>query len=629
MNIATDEVIRFAEQNSARDFATLGKKKLFRVKPELDGITFITHKGKSRVNSRKMIEKYVVIFNRQEGYKTIPFVAEGLHDASYFVSLVAEMLDKGDTDATIASATVDDGSGFGLELEVMRLLKKSTRRSDFAARDIELITFYYGFRRNPCPSQVDAQKTYGLKSRQRAEQIINESFIDKVKPEEFPSAVRIAEILEQEVHIAASSLLEKIRAAGLVEERPSARALLDFLNDGLHRCRNYQLFTPELEVATREKWGRSEEVYFIRDDVINELKQLRLRLRTMPGQLGIANFKYLEMEVGNFPAERRSFLRELITASPNSWTMDSEAGLWFLFEDRENRLVNFLEKVHTITPSCLVFELSEALTNALKARAAKPYEYPSRDVVETWLRQSALLDVRGDLANLERFEKRPLTPVEEDARMFLSKPENQPSALGPLRDWLESRGHNKATYIKAITNSAIVHVEKSEGRPHYSYRLIGQRLTAPMPEKPDETRYFAFRDRLRRIGEDGTDRAIVAKQRKEQDALQDWLFKEHAELACAICGRIFVTSALVAAHKKPRRICNQTERIDPHIVMPLCVFGCDFLYERSYIFVAAGIVETNPNSPVSQGTRECIRHVAGRRISPQWTQGLPSYFRRP
>src|SRR5262245_46109236 len=58
---------------------------------------------------------------------------------------------------------------------------------------------------------------------------------------------------------------------------------------------------------------------------------------------------------------------------------------------------------------------------------------------------------------------------------------------------------------------------------------------------------------------------------------------------CALCGRTYPVAFLVAAHVKQRASCSEEERRDwAHVVMPLCKFGCDDLYEHGYVSVEPG-----------------------------------------
>lgn len=86
-----------------------------------------------------------------------------------------------------------------------------------------------------------------------------------------------------------------------------------------------------------------------------------------------------------------------------------------------------------------------------------------------------------------------------------------------------------------------------------------------------------------------TDAEYRAKRRLEQSYLKSRLFGKSINAKCSCCGKELPVSFLVAAHIKKRSNCIHVERIDPNVVMPMCKFGCDDLYEKGYITVLNGI----------------------------------------
>ena len=93
-------------------------------------------------------------------------------------------------------------------------------------------------------------------------------------------------------------------------------------------------------------------------------------------------------------------------------------------------------------------------------------------------------------------------------------------------------------------------------------------------------------------GLDETDKDSQALVRMEQGYLRQHLFHGRDAAACALCGNSYSPTFLVTAHVKKRSICSEPERLDmENIVMPLCKFGCDELYEHGYVIVRAGRIE--------------------------------------
>jgi hypothetical protein len=57
---------------------------------------------------------------------------------------------------------------------------------------------------------------------------------------------------------------------------------------------------------------------------------------------------------------------------------------------------------------------------------------------------------------------------------------------------------------------------------------------------------------------------------------------KHQPLGCYL---LISVSQLVTAHIKKRSHCEVEEKLDSHIVMPMCKFGCDTLYEDGFLTV--------------------------------------------
>ncbi|WP_152609322.1 hypothetical protein [Kocuria rosea] len=83
----------------------------------------------------------------------------------------------------------------------------------------------------------------------------------------------------------------------------------------------------------------------------------------------------------------------------------------------------------------------------------------------------------------------------------------------------------------------------------------------------------------------GPDGTRIVGYRPEHSQLVDVLKKGRRIIPCALCGRALPAGLLVTAHIKRRADCSDTERVNPHVVMPACALGCDSLYERGFIVV--------------------------------------------
>ncbi len=113
--------------------------------------------------------------------------------------------------------------------------------------------------------------------------------------------------------------------------------------------------------------------------------------------------------------------------------------------------------------------------------------------------------------------------------------------------------------------------------------------------------------------------------RKEQQFLRRRLLGGLDEGACAICGRTYPITLLVAAHIKRRSKCGHTEKGDPANVVPMCLFGCDALFERGYIGVRNGQVVSIPGPPTTDTVEHRIKELTNRTCA-QWTKKNAQYF---
>jgi hypothetical protein len=115
------------------------------------------------------------------------------------------------------------------------------------------------------------------------------------------------------------------------------------------------------------------------------------------------------------------------------------------------------------------------------------------------------------------------------------------------------------------------------------------------------------------------------RRRTEQNYLRHLLFPG-VEANCHLCGRCFQIEFLVAAHIKKRAECTDTEKRDArHIVIAACRFGCDELFERGYITVAAdGAIDL---SPALRGEELAYarEHLAGQTLKTAM-RGREDYF---
>ena len=134
-----------------------------------------------------------------------------------------------------------------------------------------------------------------------------------------------------------------------------------------------------------------------------------------------------------------------------------------------------------------------------------------------------------------------------------------------------------------------------------------------------------YQNDLRRLLQlESTDLEITAIARREQAFWQQFLFKDRDMGTCALCGAVLPTNLMVVAHIKPRHLCSHEERLDPHNVMPACVFGCDALFDKRVVYVEDRIIRTS-NSDLTGDLRRWIEQLLGKECS-YWNEASAKYF---
>ena len=171
-------------------------------------------------------------------------------------------------------------------------------------------------------------------------------------------------------------------------------------------------------------------------------------------------------------------------------------------------------------------------------------------------------------------------------------------------------------------NSTLVFADKTVRRS-YTYTLLS---TVEFESNESLERYERFKKKLLSACAEGTDSDVQSNRRREQEILRRWLFEGKIIDNCAICGNDFSKDSLVAAHKKPRSECSFNERVDPYVVMPLCKFGCDYLYEIGLIRVCGGTVVSSISGDITDYEKKLVEKLDGNKLDACWVKGRVDYF---
>ncbi|MDO8269120.1 MAG: HNH endonuclease [Candidatus Levybacteria bacterium] len=126
--------------------------------------------------------------------------------------------------------------------------------------------------------------------------------------------------------------------------------------------------------------------------------------------------------------------------------------------------------------------------------------------------------------------------------------------------------------------------------------------------------------------DDPLEKESLVKARTEQGYLRSHLFHSKKVEKCGICEREFPVNFLVAAHIKKRSECTDDEKRDyKNIVIPMCKFGCDELYERGFFGINEGRVSINKNKFLTKSL-EIFLNAINNRNCPYWSEGTRKYF---
>lgn len=103
-------------------------------------------------------------------------------------------------------------------------------------------------------------------------------------------------------------------------------------------------------------------------------------------------------------------------------------------------------------------------------------------------------------------------------------------------------------------------------------------------------------------GGGSTDAEVIAKVRKEQGKLREYLLEGRTLAPCDLCGRALPKGLLVAAHIVPRSLSTEEERGEfAAIAMLACALGCDALFEWGYVVVdASGAIRQGIKAPTQE-----------------------------
>ncbi len=507
-----------------------------------------------------------------------------------------------------------------LEEELLIHLDAVVPMGDTRDRNIDLVVFFHGFGGETWPTLEETGQHFKIGTRERVRQIIARSFRERTGAEDLPELRACAKELSKHGIWFKSDFVDLMLERGWAHNHVNMRGVLNMMQ-GLGLCEDYSIYDSRIQQLARGRIDDVDDYLILNSESADVMKSAMREARSLPGLIGLANAAHLEdldVEVDTIMAA--------IRLHPDSWIGTTEEGTYYTFEDRENVLINFSAKAFGLANKIEIARLAETFANALRWRSTK-LSYPSASMIEKYIRGSTFFTCGKRMVRFEG-ELRELTPIEQDIVAYFE--DHDTGSFVQLREHLVSMGYGIPLITKAVGTSPIVYVDRSAGRGEYVYSLVSHSKKpreGKTPEAEQDDRYLKFAARLQKIGAVGTDNTVESTARREQSILSQYLFEGRKMHRCAICGTEYGVGALLAAHKKKRSLCNERERLDPHIVMPLCVFGCDHLYERGLVSIVGSRVVARSSSATATGEKLHIDKIEGRKVAKEWLQGDPSYFR--
>ena len=512
-----------------------------------------------------------------------------------------------------------------IESQLTTALTDRVKKASAVDRNVEVIIDHFGFRGDPQPTLEEIGKKHGV-TRERVRQIIAKDFQKLDLPVfEIPSLKACLDLIQSRDYWLYADLTDAILNNGLAGDHFHIEGILN-LASALGNPSNYVLYTPMLEEIKRGHFSQVNASFVLRPDLCKRLKPLLQTARKLPGKYGIAKLNYLKDEITLDDQKVYSsylpLIKLLIEYSAESWSYEYDGELWYSFEDSwNNPIANFSKKVFSVFEKCNKMLLAEVFFNALHSRS-RPLPYPSTDLIGIYFETSKRFEIIEDQVTYLGEKSSDISEIDQDIISYLQV--HGSSSFVDLKEHLYTLNYKHPYIVKSTMRSPFVYVDRSQGNKNNSYSLVGSSLSTSVPSD-----YNKIRRRLMKLENLGnSDKWIETKARREQHILKDWLFGKKSKGQCAICGETYPIVALVAAHKKRRSICVESERLDPYIVMPLCKFGCDFLYEERFLTIEPSTGQIKEGSQFQDGTlgSTYLNRLVGRKIDNKWLRGLPSYF---
>lgn len=508
----------------------------------------------------------------------------------------------------------------------------ATGRRSSASQHHAIMLDFYGFRGgDPFRTLAACGEPRGL-TRERIRQILAKT-LPKIGPIAVPDLRRALSIFEERRFWSGTALRTRLIDAGVIGEDAVAEAVIFLLAD-LGLDSRHSVYDQWLRPISRTHWQTTADTMILPESLAESVRKHIKPVRTAPGQTGIVGLEEVLSHREGIDDDHVAVLRHILSLDPATWVTEYGGRTCYIVEDLDTQLFSFSEKIFRNDGWLNISTLTEICRNTLRGRM-ETYRYPDRGLLETYFRSSQWFECDGDRVRYLGIDRSRaarsgnlLRDIDRDIIAYLhDRPYGDFSAM---RDHLVELGHGQDTVTAVISSSALVYVDRSRGRGYHRYTLVDHLIEGAISRDGEDelSAYERCRRRLEALEGEATDGDTESTHRREQHILQDYLFEGRDHQHCALCGHQYGVHALIAAHKKRREHCAPAERLDPDIVMPLCLFGCDYLYEHSHVAVIDGHVRSHSADAHGAGEREAMARLDGRPVEERWLAGKAGYFER-
>ncbi|MDP3150438.1 MAG: hypothetical protein Q8N83_15050 [Ignavibacteria bacterium] len=502
-------------------------------------------------------------------------------------------------------------------------LQKNIKADGVIEKEIEIIFSYFSFERERYPTYQNIAERF-KNTKQNVEQKIKK-FVSGFTEEDIKYFNDIKNRISKRYIYFLNDMDKVLLKEDIILGDISFSGLINMFKS-LDISYEYTLLNDSLKEATRDEIIAGKDIILVRNDVKNEIRKFLKKIFDAPGQNGIACLNDYYESVEKYL--NKEDLDRIVSRKNESWKYYDDDKIWFLFENKENSIINNLKKVKTVVPNSQIkIEiLADNFERFQKNRKKKDITTPSKHIIGEYLKKSSkyIYSVNEYVTIKDNLENAELKDMDDILNIYFKKNDYKHCNATELKDEFERNNLTEAAANKAIYNSPFIYINKGNGRKNYIFHHIKE-FSNNENEYPQKNRYQVYKEKLFQFI-NNTDYDVITKQRREQEILREYLFEGKNYETCAICGKNYQVSGLVTAHKKKRAICSENERTDPDIVMPLCKFGCDYLYEEGIITIKNSIVNISPDENNTKHEIEYLKSIDGKKLDEKWLENSGHYF---